>query len=202
MKAMKTFLFFAALIFAATVPPAKAATKPDSFTYDKPHTQIMFSVSHLGFSHSHGRFTDFDGGFTFDAAHPDQGSASVDIKTKSLKMDDATWEEHLTGENFFNVAKFPDMTFKSTKVEMTGKDTAKMTGDLTLLGVTKPVTLDVTLNKEGVHPYTQTYIAGFSATGTIKRSDFGMNYGLPAVGDDVTIMIEVEGKRTEPLQTR
>src|SRR5690606_12273607 len=104
-------------------------------------------------------------------------STEVTIDTSSISMNHEAWENHLKNADFFDVEKFPTMTFKSTKVERTGEKTAKMTGDLTLLGVTKPVTLDVTLNKSDLHPFHKKMAAGFSATGTLKRSDFGMNYG-------------------------
>jgi polyisoprenoid-binding protein YceI len=184
-----TLLAATALLLAST--PSVAAS--EQFEFDKAHTQIIFAVNHLGFSNSHGKFLDFDGGFTLDEDKPEKSSVNVTIKTASIDMDDQKWDDHLKNEDFFNVEKFPDMTFKSTKVELTGDKTAKVTGDLTLLGVTKPVTLDVTLNKTGVHPYSKKYVAGFSATGTLNRSEFGMTYGLPGVGDEVKLIIEVEG---------
>lgn len=121
-----------------------------------------------------------------------QSKVDVTIKTASIEMDDQKWNDHLKNADFFNVEQYPEMTFKSTNVEVTGENTANVTGDLTLLGVTKPVTLNVTHNKTGAHPMNGKSGIGFSATGTLKRSDFGMNYGLPAVGDDVELRIEVE----------
>ncbi len=179
--------------------PALAGKKSaaDSYAFDKVHTQIMFSVSHLGFSFSTGSFTAFDGGFTFDEAKPENSSVNVTIDTDSISLHDDKWEEHMKSEDFFNVAVFPTMTFKSTLAEKTGDNTARLTGDLTLLGVTRPVTLDVIFNKAAVHPYSKQYVAGFSATGTLKRSDFGMVYGLPGIGDEVNITLEVEGIRHE-----
>lgn len=188
---MKKFL--TALTLTAALGLSAPAVAADAFTFDIPHTQVMFSVSHLGFSHSHGKFLAFSGGYTFDEAAPEKSTIDVTIDTTSLNMDDAKWDEHLKAADFFNVEKFPTMTFKSTAVEKTGDNIGKVTGDLTLLGVTKPVTLDVTFNKGGVHPYSKKYVTGFSATGTLNRSDFGMTYGLPGVGDEVKIMIEVEG---------
>ena len=94
--------------------------------------------------------------------------------------------------DFFDVEQFPAMTFKSTKLEKTGETTGKLHGDLTILGTTKPITLDLTLNQAGIHPMSEEPHVGFSATGSIKRSEFGMIYGVPAVGDDVHIIIEVE----------
>ena len=182
--------------------PALAAKKSaaDSYAFDKVHTQVMFSVSHLGFSFSTGSFTTFDGGFTFDEAKPENSTVNVTIDTDSITLHDDKWEEHMKSEDFFNVAAFPTMTFKSTLAEKTGDNTGRLTGDLTLLGVTKPVTLDVIFNKGAVHPYTKQYVAGFSATGTLKRSDFGMVYGLPGIGDEVNITLEVEGIRNEAAE--
>jgi polyisoprenoid-binding protein YceI len=171
---------------------APALAAPEKFNLDKPHTQIVFVVSHMGFSHSYGKFTDYAGTVNIDDAEPTKSNADVTIQTASIDLDDQKWNEHLKGKDFFDVEKFPTMTFKSTKVEKTGDKTANVTGDLTLLGVTKPVTLAVVHNNTGKHPMKDIRATGFSATGTIKRSEFGMNYGLPMIGDDIKILIEVE----------
>jgi polyisoprenoid-binding protein YceI len=174
-----------------------AQAAPEKYEFDKAHTQILFFVSHLGYSMSQGEFLDYDGHFVFDEEKPEESSVEVTIQTASIDMDDKKWDEHLKNEDFFNVSEYPEMTFKSTEITQIGADTGKITGDLTLLGVTKPVTLDVTFNKAGPFPMNpDVYKAGFSATGTVKRSEFGMDYGLPGVGDDVEIRIEVEGERT------
>lgn len=188
---MKKFAAIALLGLLSATSPANAAA--ERYAFDKDHTQIFFSVNHLGFSNSTGKFEEFDGHFTFDPEKPENSSVYVTIKTDEIEIGSDEWEDHLENADFFNAEKFPVMTFTSTKVEKTGEKTGKLTGDLTLLGVTKPVTLDVTFNKVGVHPYSGKQVAGFSATGTLLRSDFGMNYGLPAVGDEVSIRIEVEG---------
>ncbi len=188
---LRRFLLTAAMM-SAFAAPAMAA--PTTFTLsDKLHTQVLFFVEHMGFSHSSGKFLGFDGTFTFDPENPKAGGeANVTIDTNSLNMDDATWEEHLKAPDMFNTAAFPTMTFKSTKVDVTGDKTAKMTGDLTLLGQTKPVTLDVTLNKCGEHPMSKKLTCGFDAVGTLKRSDFGMTKAIPMVSDEVKIQITVE----------
>lgn len=202
---MKKYLFLAAAALSlggalpayaneAATPAAAASTaSAPRYTFDKAHTQIFFTVNHAGFSNSSGKFLEFDGGFNLDKQKPENSSVDVVIKTASINMDDTPWDDHLKGKDFFNVEKFPEMTFKSTKVELTGEKTANVTGDLTILGVTKPITLAVILNKAEVHPYIGKEAAGFSITGSLKRSDFGMTYGLPAVGDDVQLRIEVEG---------
>ena len=187
---LRTLLIAAtALMFATS---AKAAEQ--TYVLDNPHTQIFFTVGHMGFSHSTGSFTGYNGSFTFDPANPTAGRAEVTIDTNSLNMGHDTWEEHVKGAKMFNVEKFPTMTFKSTKVESTGDKTAKMTGDLTLLGVTKPVTLDVTMNKCEPHPFTKKDACGFDAVGSLKRSDFGMSEGIPMVSDEVSLRITVEGQ--------
>lgn len=112
-------------------------------------------------------------------------------------MDDEKWDDHLKSADFFDVAEYPVMTFKSTQVKVSDDDAADIIGDLTLLGVTKPVTLHVRFNKAGVHPFSGKYVAGFSAHASVKRSDFGMDYGLPGVSDDVEIRLEVEGIRDD-----
>jgi polyisoprenoid-binding protein YceI len=190
---MRIFAFtLAVMLFLGVTKPAVAAD-PVRYEFDKTHSSIMFFVNHLGFSNSTGRFLDFDGFYTFDPDAPESSAVDVTIKTASLAMQDDRWDAHMKNEDFFNVEKFPDMHFKSTEVVKTGDKTALLKGDLTLLGVTKPVELNVTLVGTGKHPMAPRLVSGFSATGTLKRSDFGMNYGLPNVGDEVEIRIEIEG---------
>ena len=186
---MKRFLLSLAAVACMAVP-AKAAV--ETFEFDTTHTQVIFFVSHLGFSMSEGEFLDFDGEINFDTENPADSSVNVTIQTASIDMDDEKWDAHMKNEDFFNVEKYPTMTFKSTAVNVTGDNTADITGDLTILDVTKPVVLHVTHNKTAPHPFSGKTIAGFSATANIKRSEFGMNYGLPNVGDVVEIRIEVD----------
>lgn len=174
--------------------PASAA---DQYAFDKVHTQILFFVNHLGFSRSVGEFHDYEGGFVFDPEDWTAGSVDVTIRTASIDLDDEEWDKHLRSPDFFRVEEFPDMRFKSTKVEPVSAQDAKVHGELTLLGVTRPVTLDVHFNKAGVHPKSKQHVAGFSAHTVVKRSDFGMNYAVPMVGDDVEVVLEVEGIRQE-----
>jgi len=208
----KYMLAFAALGFLTSIPslyakdnipPASKEEKPEvkpvsnHYIFDKDHTQILFFVDHLGFSKSQGEFHGYDGYFIFDQENPKNSKVEVTIKTSSIDMDSDKWNEHMKSPDFFNVEVFPDMTFKSTDIKITGKKTADITGDLTLLGVTKPVILKTTYNKSDKHPFSGKYVSGFSAKAKIKRSDFGMAYGLPAVGDEAEIMIEVEGIRVD-----
>jgi len=179
------------LIFGA----AKKADAADRYYFDKVHTQILFFVDHLGFSKSQGEFLDYEGYFEFDPAKPQASKVQVTIKTASLDMDDTVWETKLLGSEFFKAKKFPNMVFTSTSIEVTGENTGKLKGNLTLLGKTNPVELDVIFNKAGIHPISKNYVAGFSATAQIKRSDFGMMYALPIVGDEVELRLEIEGIR-------
>ncbi|NCC22083.1 MAG: polyisoprenoid-binding protein [Alphaproteobacteria bacterium] len=175
--------------------PARADV--ETYRFDKAHTQILFFIDHLGFSKSQGEFHDYDGEIRIDRENPANSSVDVTIRTDSIDMDDEKWDAHMKNEDFFDVAQYPEMAFRSTSVNVTGENTAEVAGELTLLGVTKPVTLNVTHNKSGEHPFSGAYVAGFSADTAIRRSEWGMTYGLPGVGDEVHIRLEVEALRQD-----
>ncbi len=177
--------------------PMAALATPEYYRLDRPHTQILFSVNHLGFIETFGKFTNYKGGFTLDRARPERSSVDVTIMTGSIDMGDGDWDNAVKARGYFDVAHYPTMTFHSTRFEKTGRDTAKVTGDLTLLGVTKDVTFNMRLNRVGRHPFMERYVAGLSGEGVLNRSDFGMTGGLPLIGDEVTIHLEVEGDRVE-----
>ena len=169
------------------------ASADSEFSFDPSHTHILFSIDHLGFSHVVGEFLDFEGTVTRDPEAPDATSLEVTIEAASIDTGWAERDDHLRTSDFFDVEAHPTMTFRSTAVEVTGEDTARLTGDLTILGATQPVTLDVTLNGMGPHPFAEgVTVAGFSAVGTIDRTDFGMAYGSPVIGDQIDIRIETE----------
>ena len=197
---IKVFKYIAAFAILTVPQMSHAQSNVEQYAFDKAHTSILFFVNHLGFSMSQGKFLEYEGGFTFDRENPENSEIDVSIKTASIDMDDEEWDNHLKNADFFNVEEYPEMTFKSTGIVVTGDNTADITGDLTLLGVSKPVTLKVVHNKSGQHPFGDKYLAGFSATTTIKRSEFGMNYGLPNVGDDVEVRIEVEAVREDATE--
>ncbi len=181
------YLLFLCLSFSS----AQAA----KYQLEPVHTQILFFCDHLGFSKSQGEFLKFGGAFYFD---PDNTSASrvdVVIDTSSIDMDNEKWNKHMKNDDFFNVEKYPRMTFTSTKIESLGQEKMLVHGNLTILDHTEPVTLKVKYNKSGNHPFSGKFTAGFSATTTVKRSLFGMTYGLPALGDDIEIRLEVEGQK-------
>ena len=165
------------------------------YTLEPVHTQILFFADHLGFSKSQGEFLDFNGSFTFDPSNPTASSAEVNISTSSIDMDHQKWNDHMKDKDFFDVENFPSMTFSSTKVESVTDSVMNVHGNLTILGHTEPVILNVTHNKSGKHPFSGKYTAGFSATTSVKRSLFGMTYGLPALADDIEIRLEIEGQQ-------
>jgi polyisoprenoid-binding protein YceI len=174
-------------ISAAFALPAAA----DSYTIDPGHTYPGFEINHLGFSTMRGTFDATSGSVTLDPAAK-SGSIEITIDTASIDTGHAKRDDHLKSEEFFNVAKFPSMTYKATKLKFNGDKLAGADGELTLLGVTKPVTLAVTSFNCGPHPMNKKQVCGANATATIKRSEFGMKAYVPAVGDEVKISIEVE----------
>jgi polyisoprenoid-binding protein YceI len=193
---MKThILTTATLALALFSMPALAETPAGATTYaiDTSHTYLGFEIDHLGFSTTYGRFTDVSGTITFNEGNPEASSVEVQIVPASLYTGHEERDKHVRGEDFLNVEAFPEMSFKSTAIERTGEKTGKITGDLTLHGVTKPVTLDATFRKMGDYPMQEGVQAiGFDATGSLKRSDFGIETFLPAVGDEVTLTISLE----------
>ncbi|MDR6772190.1 YceI family protein [Azospirillum sp. BE72] len=194
---MKKTLFAAALFVATaagTLTPAFAA--PVSYKIDPAHTAVAFVVNHIGFSNVIGRFNTVGGDISFDKDAVEKSSVTVTIDSASIDTNHAKRDEHLRSPDFFNAKEFPKLTFKSTRIEKTGDKTGKLHGDLTMLGVTKPVVLDITFNKDGVSPASKLETAGFSARGTVKRTDFGMKYGAPAVGDDIQLLIEIEAVKS------
>jgi polyisoprenoid-binding protein YceI len=188
-------IVLAALLAGLFSQPAAAA---DRFAMDKVHTNIAFLINHLGYSNMLGQFQEFEGEFLFDQQTITNSRISLTIQTASIDTDHEARDKHLRSPDFFNALEFPTMTFTSTGIEKTGDNSGRVTGDLTLLGTTRPVTLDVTFNKMAPHPiafYKGVMVAGFSARGTVKRSAFGMKYGLPNLGDEITLILEVEGHR-------
>ena len=189
--ALKSVFSASALAFAllSVSAPAFAA---DTYKLDDTHTSVTFQWTHFGFSHPSGKFMNAVGSVTLDDATPANSSVEVSFAIAGINTGVAKLDEHLKGADFFDAAKFPTATFKSTKVAQTSATTADVTGDLTIHGVTKPVTLKVTLNKKDVHPMMKKVDAGFTATGTINRSDFGIGNYVPAVSDQIDLYIEAE----------
>jgi polyisoprenoid-binding protein YceI len=204
---MRRITAFAALAlvayapFAAALDPIDTPPPAGAYTLDKVHTSLVFRVSHLGFSTYTGRFTGVDAKLAFDPARLAASRVEVTIDPRTIEADNAPagFLASLAGSQWLDADKFPEMTFRSKSVEVTGAKTFRVRGELTLHGVTKPIDLDASFNGGYAgHPYEPRARIGFSATGKFKRSDFGVSYGLPApgttmgVGDEVEIVLESE----------
>ena len=197
-KPMIRAALITAMLGASFVPTAQAA--PEKFVIDSAHTYPFFEINHLGWSTTRGLFRKVTGTATLDFAAK-QSSAEIVIDAIGLYTADAKRDEHLRGEDFLDAAQYPTLTFKSDKLGFNGDKLVKADGQLTLHGVTKPVTLTFTQFKCGEHPiYKKHYCAG-DATATIKRSDFGITAYPGAVGEEVKLLIQVEAAREEQSQS-
>src|SRR6478672_1484191 len=172
-RTLASLSMIAALLASAT--PGRAA----DYAIDPTHSHILFTIDHLGFAKMVGLFGDFSGNISFDANNVPASKLNVTIKTDSLQTQFAPRDKDLKGADWFNVTEFPEMTFTGTSYSKTDEHTGTITGNLTLLGVTKPVVLHVTFNQAGLRGPDKKQAAGFSATGTFKRSEFGMKTYIP-----------------------
>ena len=168
-----------------------AAVAADSYTLDPDHTFPRFEISHLGFSTHHGQFNKTKGKLVLDRA-AGIGSVDITVDTASISTGDPALEKHLRSDDFFNVAKFPAMAFRARTLRFNGDMPVAALGELTLLGVTRPLTLSISRVKCGPHPVLKKEECGAEVSGTLKRSDFGMKAYVPLVGDEVTLHIQVE----------
>ena len=183
-----------ALLLSSFLLPVSTAFAAETYTIDPSHTNVEWSIDHFGFSKPNGKFNAPEGSVTLDQAKPENSKVTVTFKTDNLTTGVPKLDEHLKTKDFFDVAQFPTATFTSDKVEVTGKDTALVHGNLTLHGVTKPITLNVHLNKVAENMMKKP-TAGFSATATIKRSDFGISAYIPNLGDEVALNIQAEANQ-------
>ena len=192
---MKITLAAAAL--AATTIASSAFASAESYVLDASHSQILFSYNHLGYSTTWGMFSGFEGEIAFDQEDPAASSVSVSFPVRSMFTG---WEarfDHFMGEDFFGAGEDELVTFTSTSIEVTGDDTALITGDLTLNGITQPVVLDAKMNQASVHPMQEQPWAGFDATTTLLRSDFEVGAFAPFVSDEIEVMISIEAMKAE-----
>ncbi|RRN65469.1 YceI family protein [Caulobacter sp. 602-1] len=187
---MKRLLAAIAAGAALTAAAAPAFAAEVAYKLDTAHTETSFSIDRFGFTSILGIFAKSEGTIWLDEAAPEKSRVEATVSVDSLLTANPTRDEHIKGERWLNAAKSPTMTFKSTKVVKTGADTAKVTGDMTIMGVTQPVTLDVKLNKIGTGPMGPKKMAGFTITGSISRKAFGSAGGAGAIGDNVAIRIE------------
>jgi len=182
------------LAFVAALALVAAPLYATTYTIEPDYTQTVFRWNHLGFSNPAAQFSQGQGTLEFDPAAPTRASVQVTIPLSSLNTGVPALDEHLRSEDFFEVTKFPTASFRSTRVEPgMGKDRLKVTGELNLHGVTRPVTLDVVVLKVGSNPRTQLATVGFEATTTLKRSDFGLGAFVPQVSDEIRLQITSQG---------
>ena len=190
------------LLSLLSLAPALALAAPASWSLDASHSQVGFAVKHLVISNVRGEFSKYEGKLVLDDAEPTKAHVEATIDVNSLDTRVADRDAHLKSPDFFDAAKYPSITFKSTRVEKAGKGRLRVTGDLTLHGVTKPVVLDVTTTPEVKGMYGETR-RGFSATTKIDRKAFGLTWNKlveagPAVGDEVTIALDLEVVKDQP----
>ena len=186
---LKPFVLAAALMMAGTA----AVAAPRTYVLDPNHSQVLAQWTHFGFSQPSAHFGISEGTLVYDAADVAKSSVQVTMPLTAMSSFVDKLDEHLASGDFFDAAKFPNASFKSTSVAAAGTNKLTVTGDLTIKDITKPVILDVTLNGAGEHPMLKKQAIGFSATGTIKRSDFGVGAYAPNVSDDVQLRITTEG---------
>jgi polyisoprenoid-binding protein YceI len=187
-----------AIVLISAMAGSSAAAAPQRYTLDPSHLTVAFLVMHIGFAKTLGIFKQAEGSFVFDADAPAVSDINVVINAASVFTNHEARDTHLRDADFLDVANHPKITFRGTAAEQTGPRTGRITGDLSLRGVTRPVTLDVIWNKSGTYPFGDQHEAiGISARTTIKRSDFGMTYALTGnlVGDEIEIILEFEAIR-------
>lgn len=181
----------AALITLGLCVSIEAVGEPRSYAFDMSHSRIFFDIGHRGYSTMHGRFADFAGTFMFDAENPTNSSLNVTIDPASIDMFHEGLNDHLKTPDFFDVAQYPEMRFVSERVEVAGDDRFTVHGQFTLLGQTHPLAFDVVLNQTG-EGRGGVPMAGFSASGTLDRTQHGMGYAVPIIGAEVQFRIEIE----------
>jgi polyisoprenoid-binding protein YceI len=175
-----------------------AEVRAGVYTLDPAHSKITWSVSHLGFSTYVGQFAGANGTLTLDPKNPAASKLEVKVNTADVGTLHPQLDAHLKTADFLDVAKHPTATFKANRVTVTGERTADIAGELTLRGVTKPVTIKAVFNQSGVNPLDKTYSLGFDGEAKIRRSDFGVSYAVPAVSDEVVLKLEAEFKAAKP----
>ncbi|NLO79157.1 MAG: YceI family protein [Xanthomonadaceae bacterium] len=190
----RTYRSLIALALAGSLfGSASALAAPENYRIDETHSFINFSISHLGFSYLKGRFNELSGSFVYDPDNPSSNSITVEVKTASIDSNHAERDKHLRGKDFFNVNKYPVATFKTTSFEPKGED-GILKGELTMLGVTKPIEVEVTFVGAGKDPWGG-YRRGYVGKTTIKRSDWGMTYDLGPAAETVDLEFVIEGIR-------
>lgn len=190
------------LVSGAAIGLAAHAAMADTYVFDPGHTNITFSWNHLGLSRQSGRFVEYEGMLEFDPLQPEEARLDVTLKVASVFTGAKQLDRDLRSSDFFDAARHPEITFRSTLVRRTGARAGEVAGDLTIMGETRPVVLQVRWNYTGEHPlaalnptYRGKFVSGFSAATTILRSDWGIKRGIPLISDEIEIAIETELSR-------
>ena len=186
---------FAATAIGISALATSATAAPEAYVLDASHSQIVFSYNHLGFSTTFGMFSGFEGEIMFDQEDPAASSVSVSMPVMSMFTGWEARDGHFMSGDFFGASEGDMVTFTSTGIEVTGDNTALITGDLSMNGITKSVVLDAKLNQVGEHPMANTPWAGFDATTTLLRSDFGVGNFAPFISDEVEVIISIEAQK-------
>jgi polyisoprenoid-binding protein YceI len=195
-KTIKSLILGATMLAApalahaqAAVNTSPAAVQAGTYTVEPTHTRVLMANSHMGFTTWYSQFTNVAGTLTLNPKALGTSTLDITIPSNTISTSNTKLDGELNSPEWFDTAKYPTIAFKSTKIVRTGHDTARVTGELTFHGVTLPETLNVTFNGSGVNMLSHQYTVGFNATGTIKRSDFGVKTYVPLIGDDVSIII-------------
>lgn len=187
-----TLALLAGTGYAAETAPVATTSPSGTYTLDTSHANVIFNLSHMGYSRYYGRFNALDGTLQYEANAPEKSKIAVTVDVSSIDTNNAKLETELKAADWFDVAKFPVASFTSTRIEKRSEKSGKLYGNLTLHGVTRPVVLDVLFNGGGLNPLSKKDTLGFSAETKISRSEFGVSTYVPMVGDTVSLNIEAE----------
>jgi polyisoprenoid-binding protein YceI len=190
----------AALAQADSLVRTPTQVQSGNYVLDPAHGKITWSVDHMGFSTYVGQFTDVSANLDLNVQNPSASRLDAAVRMDSVGTFHDGLDQHLKTADFFDTAKHPTASFRATSIQLVDADSARIGGNLTLRGVTKPIVIDADFNQAGVNPVDNIYSVGFDGRAKIKRSDFGINYGLPAVGDEITLHFEAEFKRKPTAQ--
>ena len=191
---MYTRLGLLALIMGLWSALGASPVAAQTYQIDPVHTSLVFRVKHMDTAYVYGRFNQVTGSITLDERNPARSSVTIEVDANSVFTANEQRDNHLRSPDFLNVRQFPTITFKSTEVRRVNANTVQVKGNLTMRGVTRPVTANVTLTGKGKNPQGREII-GFETTFSIRRSEFGIRYGLPGLGDEVRIILSVEAGR-------
>ncbi len=191
---MKTVLHAFAVTMLLWSISAGVPVAAQTYQVDPVHSSLVFRVKHMNTAYVYGMFTSMKGTVVVDEANPARSSINIEVDADSVNTNNQQRDNHLRSPDFFNTRQFPTITFRSTEIRRVNANTVQVRGDLTMRGVTRPITANVTLTGKGKNAQGKDII-GFETTFTIRRSEFGIRYGLPGLGDDVRVTLSIEAMR-------